>query len=454
MRKRKIALFFLIAALPAAGFFLWYKSFNKNQVAASADIIFTIDVKKNRNTVLYHYLLHPSQWNAGSVFNRKKDTALNWQDAVTLPDYLVIFHSKGQPLTAWYCRLTIKDEVVLNKLLPAFHYIKGTGQTGLTEWHNDEDGIAIIQKENSLLIGTAAKNKQWLNAVATELFTGRQFIAQQTADTILSAKSHFSIFCTRNYFLENDVLLKGNLTNGRMRINGFAKINSGCTLDESMVHIADSSLLSMAFTQPPDALYKAVPAKIKTSLSAWMNFNVDSLFLSANKQYFLDVTSITARQDSAIGYGYDSNFNKVEKVIVNTVQEPSFACIITGKGPAQIFNYWQRNRDIETTVAGNLFTPVPFAKTYVHVLNDSLLLATENYAAPQKVRTEKAVACFSFCANLLPQGVTALLPDKATLLLKQINTCLIIVKKENGLLKIEGSVTTVKQERPFVISFE
>lgn len=74
---------------------------------------------------------------------------------------------------------------------------------------------------------------------------------------------------------------------------------------------------------------------------------MDSVFKQSNKYYNLDLSAIVQRTDSAITYTYDDEFNKVEKVVVNNIQEPAFNFMITGDSVSTIYTHLQRNNKLE-----------------------------------------------------------------------------------------------------------
>lgn len=454
MRKWKWLLITTGVLLLTGWYFLFYKTFSKKDISANADMVVAIDVKKNIRTLLYYYITNPSQWGLNTIFKRHKDSLPQWKDAVKIPDYIFIFHVKEQPLSALYCSLILKNEEVFKKLLTLFNFKETIKENGQTAYYSYQLQIAIIKKDDQLLFGNvAAKDTSLIDAVAHGLFNKADFIADSLLANILAPDNHFTVWVNKNNFLKDAFILNGNFTNGQLQAEGLMQPSKQLELNQASFGIPDSSLLSIGFTQPLPEVYNLLPATLKTNISTAINFNIDSLFIQQNKKYLLDVTGIINKTDSAVSYNYDDDFNKIEKVVVNKVQEPVFACTVFGEAPAQLFNYWVKNKNIEPVNAGYLFTPIPFAKTYTTVLKDTLLLSTNDYNKVNHNHSVTCIANLNICTSKLPPNAGNYLPDIYLPFIKNILSFNVTASKEKESVKIDMVVTAADNTKPLLLNF-
>ena len=91
MKKRKWFLLAVILLVFIAWYNLFHKSYSNKTIAKSADVVLSIDVKRNTNTILAYFLTTPAEWNFRSILHFNKDTTFDWKSAVAIPDYIFIF---------------------------------------------------------------------------------------------------------------------------------------------------------------------------------------------------------------------------------------------------------------------------------------------------------------------------------------------------------------------------
>ncbi|MFT3701967.1 MAG: hypothetical protein QM802_06345 [Agriterribacter sp.] len=359
MKKKHWALLILCLLLLLGYVKLFYKTYSEDAVAASADNIGALDVKRITNTIIWNYITTPSQWKIGSLLSTSDK--VDWDDMVTIPDYIFVFHAKDQPMNAWYTVLQVKDEKDFEKGLQQFGFER---REGSEEFFSKKYGIEYIRNGDRLLVGNMAVNdKQYIRKVADELFAKKNYVSKQTLDKNISAASHFAFQYTGNDVISG-IVASANFDKNTVSVNVDISTIKPFTFQSKTFNYSSTSLLSIAFTQPPAEAYAFLTDSAKSRASRLLNFQLDSLLRPDNKYYQLDLPAIITRADSAISYEYDKDFNQVEKVVVNNVQEPSFNFSITGDSIQHIYDYWKSSQQLEQTVAGDLFTPIPFVKSY------------------------------------------------------------------------------------------
>jgi hypothetical protein len=455
MSKRSWFLITLIVLAILAWYFLFYKTYSKSQVAKSADMVLSIDVKRNTNTLLGYYITTPSEWDLGSIFRSDKNKKASWQSAIKIPDYIFIFHCKGQPANAYYCVLNIKNDEDFKEALKYNEFTETSGEKNYKGYVSSKLGVDIIRSGDKILVGNiAVKDKNLLYAVADELFRRKDYINSATLEKIVAPKNHFTFFAVENNFSSQPIILNGNFQNGSLTIDASIQPVSKYNFDENIFALNDQSILSLGFTQPDSSLYKLINDSSRAKISTALNFNIDSLFLLPNKKYELDIASFKNKVDSAITYTYDDDFNKIEKVIVNNIQEPSFNFGVNGENFSGLVNYWKANKNIQTNTENNqLFVSMPFVKTYVYNNDDSLALTSYNYIDSRKKQLQ-CIGHLNFNINKMPENLLNYLPEQISKLINKTELLNIVLKKDKQSISLNIMLHNKIKNKPFLLSFK
>ena len=432
MNKKKWGLLLLAALLIFGYFKLFYKTYSETVVAQSADCIVAIDVKRITNTVIWNFLTTPSQWK-GISFSSKKDSAISWKDMVELPDYLLAFHARNQPANLWYLLLNIKDELLFTKGITQYNFLESMPGKYL----NREAGIGLLVRDGKVLVTTASFiSNDYALSVIDELFTNKSFITKETLQKVINLKSHVGLYLTPSGGLPTGAILAVNFDKEKIDIYGKCTPAAQYSFEEYDFSYAENALLNTGFTQPSPAVYNLLDAATKDKISKSINLNIDSLLAPGNVGYHLNLTDIKTRIDSAVSYSFDDEFNQVEKVVVNEVQEPAFNFVVTGNAAPSLFNYFENNNKIEVSDTGNLFLPMPLVKSYCTMLGgNQLQITSANYQKETTDKTIKAILYLNIIVSKIPANLKKYLSDVANKLLTNIETVSIsAVKKEKQLL--------------------
>jgi hypothetical protein len=408
MNKKKWALLILAGLLVFGYIKLFYKTYNETDVAKSADCIVVVDVKRIINTVIWNYITTPSQWKIGKLFSKKSDE-VSVKDMFELPDYIFAFHANNQPANVWYSLLTIKDKSDFEKGLRQFQFEKINDHEQL----NRALGIRFYIQGDQILVTTASDaDAAYLTAVAKELFVQKSYSSKATILKAIDVKSHVAVYLAPNSFLKTDAVITANFDKTKIKISGNIIPDKQYGFAENSFRYSSSSLCAWGFTQPSSTVLALLNEKSKEKISTALNVNVDSVFKQSNKNYALDLAAIVQRADSAITYTYDEEFNKLEKVVVNNIQEPAFNFMITGDSVSTIYNHLQRNNKLEKTAVGNLFTPMPLVKSYCSIKNEKQLAITaSNYSASTEDKSVNAILFLNLALTKIPANLQKYLPD-------------------------------------------
>jgi hypothetical protein len=427
MTRKKWALLIVLIGLGICAYVkLFYKTFSEKVVAKSADNIVAIDVKRITNTAIWSVLTHTSKWKMPS-FSSEKTDKIDWKDIVEIPDYVFAFHAKAQPANAWYTMLEIKNENDFEKAATQYQFVKDT--TGA--YINKEFGIQFVKKESKILVTTAAVSLDDINKIAKEIFVDKAYCTKEHIETVINKNSHIAFKVAKNNFLAEDAYGTITIKDDEINIDGNFIPQKQFAFTNAQFSCSDSSLCSIGFAQPNTAVYALLSDSAKASISKAINIDFENLIQPSNKYYNLDIAGFKNRTDSAITYTYDDDFNKIEKVVVNNVEEPAYKISVFGDSVSKIYNNWFLNKKIERTNKGDLFTPLPFAKSYCNNSKpNELTIATENYLASSKSKNIESVFYFNLLVKNIPASLLKYLPTNMSDGLGKIKNLEAVFKSE------------------------
>jgi hypothetical protein len=449
MTKKKWALVILCLLLLTGYYKLFYKTYSEKAVAKNADCIAVFDVKRIINTLLWNLITTPSQWKNPSFFSSGKDS-VSLDDMVKLPDYIFVFHTAGQPANAWYTVAEIKDADDFSIGLQQYYFQKEDDL-----YISKKYGIVLLQNGNHLLIGNlAVKDKNYLRQTATELFVHKQYCNRQILEKNVSIKSHLSVQIKTDDRIQENHFIAADFDKEKITVTASLpwKVDADYVVNNFVYN--DSSLCTLVFTQPYSKytdVHSFLPDSSRAVISKAVNFNIDSFILPTNNHYQLDVEGIYSRMDSAVSYSYDDNFNPVKKVVANIVEEPAFNFSVQGNDVNKIYQYWKFNDKLEATSAGELFTPMPFVKSYCYVKNEAKLLITSaNYKTHTMNKSVSCILFFKLLVTKIPASFMKYLPDEIIKVTKNIASLEVVINNEKGAIVIQAGINKKKNDLPVI----
>ncbi len=446
MNKKKWVLVVLLLLTVLGWYKLFYKTYSISAVAQSADAIVAIDVKRITNTVIWQFITTPSQWKI-SRNSSSKDTAINWKDVIELPDYILAFHIKNQPYNIWYTKFKLKNKSSFEKALKQYQFIP----IGANEYTNEEMDISIyINNGEVLLSTTTTQNKEFTQLVIDELFTQKKYSSKETIRKLVNAKSHVALLFTPNIFLNEDAIVNLNFDKEKINISSIFTPKPMYTFKESTFEFSSNSLLSMYFTQPNRTTYSLLDNTSKEKISKVLNFSTDSIFLLSNKNYFLTLTNFTNRVDSAITYTYDDEFNKIEKVVTNNVQEPLYKFSITGDSVNKIYTYWKKLKVIEQTANGNLFTALPFVKSYCTINENKVEIKPTTYKEVETNSSFKGIFYLQVLVANIPKNLLNYMPEPIKNSINNIADIKLTAQNKKNTIEVNGIIQKKKNDLPIL----
>lgn len=438
MSRRKWILLIVLSLGLFVYFNLFYKTWSEQAVPANADCIAAIDVKRVTNTLLWNFLTSPGQWKPGKLFSKSpKDTG--WKDMFAIPDYLFPFHVKDQPADNWYLVLDKKNESGFAAGLQKFAFEKQND----SEFISREKGLYLFALDKKVLLARADPgDSNLIRNTARELFADKHFFNRSRLAKAVDAASHLAVYIEPGNILKDAGLITANFNKQQIRISGNLVPMDAYKFAEEGFLYAPSALLSVGFTQPAGPVLSLLGRSGKDKLSKALSLETDSLFVPTNRSYSLSLADIRERSDTAISYTYDEEFNKVEKAVVNKIQEPSFVFFVNGAGVPSVYGYLKRNGKLETTATGDVFLPMPLVRSYCEKRSPtSMAITSFNYSKPPIDASTKAVLFFHCGASKLPANLYKYLPGVLSGMLANMDEISVTVSKENSGLKVTGMLT-------------
>ena len=380
--KRAIVLLAVLFFVVVIGYFFWsLKDKDLKFVPRNADVLVLVDSKKLKEQYFFTYIKRPFIWFGDSRIASKNN-------GLKVPDYIQIFHLKDTNFSEWYSVFEIADKDKLVKFLNE----KGFKLSKSNIYIKDQISIKIealkcvVGFSNSNFDKKTAEifNSKFKNLYADEL------INNSIASVSYLAKSKIHKFAV--YLNDDNIEIKtktlddhfSSMISDLDKKTSFLKLN----LDSTNVKIAS------------ELFNKKLSDSIK----------INSLYAVAELQMV---------NDKIITYGYDDNFNEVEKVSYQKILQPNYSINLQSWESENVWLYFQNKNWIS---AQNQFTLIPFqpnvikqngsdisikstgkeidfgksfAGNYVFIKNNPLLIhSIKSFSASEKKTISNVDYCF------------------------------------------------------------
>lgn len=325
MRKKYIVL--VIAILLSVGlyFLFFHKDKSLKYIPENADVIVLVDVKKATRQYIYSFLTHPSKWSEDGKKNKDKTTYLNY--GMKIPDFLQIFHLKNTKIAEWYAVLEIDDEQKFSAFLKSRKFIS----YGKNSFKNNQLFIKI--EGEKCIVGTSDLNFKNIGKPFSQKFRNNILNADSFMDNGLGSISFISELRTQNFSIDlND--------------------------DEIEIKNEENSTNFESFISDLKNKTQFLEAELdKENIKKFSQLFNENLNDSADINYLKMSANLEEVNDTIISYGYDDNFNEIEKVSYQKIVQPNYEILLQNSYPEKTWNYFRNKKWIN---AQNQFTAIPF----------------------------------------------------------------------------------------------
>ncbi|MDQ0592354.1 hypothetical protein QFZ37_000723 [Chryseobacterium ginsenosidimutans] len=329
MKKKLIVLVvFLFVAI--IYFVFYHKKSAFTIVSANADVIILVDAKKLTRQYVYNLAIHPSQWFGSKNENKSSISIL--KSGVEIPDFFQVFHLKNSRFSDWYSVFELKDK---QKFITFLKQQKFTDQ-GNNIFRKDQVYIKLLDK--NCIVGTS---DQGFESIDYQMLSSSKV-------NILDAEELISNGLGSILF-----------TSDKVSQNLSIELNSDEITIKNNSNSYDPAPIISKLRQTILFLETELDAKnIKTFSSLF-----DKTFESSSQINYLKATAeLEQVNDTIITYGYDDNFNEIEKKSFQKIIQPNYVIDIQSLNIKKTEQYFQNKKWINTQ---KQFTAIPFQPNYI-----------------------------------------------------------------------------------------
>jgi hypothetical protein len=324
MKKKLIVIVVLIAAI-FVYFKLYYRDKELKFIPRNADVVILMDTKKATRQYISSFLSHPSEWTNDK--NKDRNTVSLLESGLKIPDFLQIFHLQNTGFSDWYSILELKNKRKFLAYLQQEKFVdKGNGL-----FHKGHIFIKI-EGENCIL-GTSDSAFENIN---------RLFMA-------FSQRTNF----TSNTFIDGSLGSISVISNGKIR-NFSIDIHADDIEIKTPGGINDFiSLISKVQQKTPFFTAELNRGNIRNFTAFFDKTFPDS----AGIDYLKATADLEQVNDTIMTYGYDDDFNEIEKKTVQKIIQPNYSISLQSSDPEKTAQYFENKKWIN---AQHQFVAIPF----------------------------------------------------------------------------------------------
>ncbi|WP_244428710.1 hypothetical protein [Flavobacterium sp. B17] len=324
MKKKLIAFVILIAAI-FIYFTLYYRDKELKFVPRNADVLILMDTKKATRQYISSFLSHPSEWINDK--NKDRNTVSLLESGLKIPDFLQIFHLQNTGFSDWYSILELKNKQKFLAYLQQEKFVdKGNGL-----FHK---GHVFIKIEGAnCILGTSDSAFENIN---------RLFLA-------FSQRTNF----TSDTFIDGSLGSISVISNGKIR-NFSIDVNADDIEIKTPAGTSDfTSIISKVQQKTPFFTAELDRGNIK-NFASFFDKNFSG---SAGIDYLKAAAELEQVNDTIITYGYDDDFNEIEKKTIRKITQPNYSISLQSSDPEKTEQYFENKKWINVQ---HQFTAIPF----------------------------------------------------------------------------------------------
>lgn len=325
MKKKYIFLVIIILLSVGVYFLFFHKDKSLKYIPENADVVVLVDVKKATRQYIFSFLTHPSKWFEDSKKDKNKISISD--SGLEIPDFLQIFHLSNTKISEWYTVLEIKDQAKFSAFLKNRQFVN----TGKDQFKNNQFFIKIDGEK--CIVGTSNLNFKNIGKSSSQKSRKQVLNADSFMNDGLGSVSFISELRTQNFSInvKDDEIEIKNETNSIDFESLISDLNNENQFLNAELDSENIKKISSVFKE-----------NISDSLS------VNYLKMSAN---------LAEVNDTIISYGYDDNFNEIEKISYQKIVQPDYEILLQSSNPNKTLEYFQRKRWMN---AQNQLTAIPF----------------------------------------------------------------------------------------------
>ncbi|MFL9834122.1 hypothetical protein [Chryseobacterium terrae] len=352
MKKKYI--FLIIIVLLSLGIYFWFfhKDKSLKYIPENADVVVLVDVKRATRQYIFSFLMHPSKWSEDSEKDKNK-TSIS-KSGLKIPDFLQIFHLRNTKISEWYTVLEIENKAKFSEFLKSRKFVNN----GKDQFKNNEFFVKIDGEK--CIVGTSNLNFNTIGKPFSQHFRNNNLNADSFMGEGLGSISFLSELRTQNFSIDvkDDEIEIKNEQNS----SDFSALISGLN---KTTQFLDAELNS---------------ENIK-KISSLFNENITD---SETVNHLKMSAKLSEVNDTIISYGYDDNFNEIEKVSYQKIVQPDYEIVLQTSDPQKTVEYFQRKKWMNVQ---NQFTAIPFQPNLISVNKN--LVSIKSTRKPFKLNETK-----------------------------------------------------------------
>lgn len=411
MKKKKFIVLPVFAIVATVVYFVFFYQDKKlKQVPKTADVVVLVDIKKLTRQYISSYVTYPSQWFGGEKKDNKT-TSLQ-ESGIRIPDFLSIFHIKDTRFSDWYTVIELKDQQKFLAFLKERKFVNAGGNL-----FRKEQMFIKIDGENCIL-GTSDRGFQNIEQHLLKFSEKESLNTDDLIHNTLGSISFISEHKIQNLSIE--------LRSDDIEITNTLKSE------------AFNSLLSK-LQQKNQFLDIEMDAKNIKDYTSFFNKNLED---SIHVNYFKATADLQQVNDTIVSYGYDDNFNEIEKRAYQKITQPNYIIALQSSAPERMWEYFQFKKWINTQ---DQFTAIPFQPNYISKNKEEVIIRSTR--TPLQLSTKQGEN-YIFIKNseLLTSSLEGLFPIGKKII-SSIDYVFYGNKVQDHYLKIKGK----KDDLPLIL---
>ncbi|MBV8326974.1 hypothetical protein [Chryseobacterium sp.] len=337
--KKKIIVPLLLILAVGVYFVAFHKDKKLRYIPDNADVVVLIDTKKLTGQYIFSLATHPSAWSGRGI--KTKDSGLLKDSGISIPDFLQIFHVEDTKFSEWYSVLELKD------LKKFFVFLKKQKFTDKGNNRFQKDQVFLMIDGNRCIAGTSD--------LAFDVI--RQRLFQTSSNSVWDA----------DRFIQN--------TPGSISFISGQKVQRfSVALNNDEIEITNHS--APEFFNTVDSKLKKGNHFLQLELDK-ENFRKFTRFFNKSIADSSEAISLQATadleqiNDTIISYGYDDNFNEIEKKTFQKITQPDYIISIQSNDSQRTREYFRSKKWINSE---SQFTAIPFQPNKISQNNNEVII--------------------------------------------------------------------------------
>ena len=324
MNRKKIIVSLVILFAGAIYFIFFFRNKTLKFIPENADVVVVIDVKKLTRQYISSVIMHPSEW-----FKDKKGDKSNVSlrnSGMKIPDFIQIFHIKNTGFSDWYTVIELDDTEKLSAFLKNRKFIS----KGENLFQKDRFFIKI--EGEKCILGTSDSA---FHTISQFLLSPKKktYNADQLINSTLGSISYLSGEKIRNFSVE---------------------LNA----DEIEIKNTSETDIFTSFISTLQQENHFLNAELEAeNVKIFTHFFDENLQDSAQIENCKITADLELVNDTIISYGYDDDFNEIEKKSYQKIIQPNYIISLQTLKPEKTWKYFSDKKWIN---AQNQFTIIPF----------------------------------------------------------------------------------------------